>query len=99
MRKSARTSEPVMKYTFLDPEGKPRQSDLPGRLGGYRGPNYEWLYSRLDCSSAKAQIERGGYKPWRVFFADEETAIAAGHRPGGVCLRKEYKVWKATTLS
>jgi methylphosphotriester-DNA--protein-cysteine methyltransferase len=29
-----------------------------------------------------------------VFFADERTAIAAGYRPCGACLRAEYREWK-----
>jgi methylphosphotriester-DNA--protein-cysteine methyltransferase len=29
-----------------------------------------------------------------VFFADEETAIAAGFRPCGACMREEYRRWK-----
>ena len=31
---------------------------------------------------------------YRVFFKDEETAIAAGYRPCGVCMKAEYKRWK-----
>lgn len=30
----------------------------------------------------------------RVFFADEQTAIAAGYRPCAVCLRERYREWK-----
>ena len=26
---------------------------------------------------------------------DEETAIAAGYRPCGICMREAYKQWKA----
>jgi methylphosphotriester-DNA--protein-cysteine methyltransferase len=33
--------------------------------------------------------------PHRVFFADEATAIAAGYRPCGACMRREYAAWKA----
>jgi methylphosphotriester-DNA--protein-cysteine methyltransferase len=32
-----------------------------------------------------------------VFFADEATAIAAGYRPCFVCMREEYRAWKAST--
>jgi methylphosphotriester-DNA--protein-cysteine methyltransferase len=32
--------------------------------------------------------------PHRVFFADEATAIAAGYRPCGACLRERYAEWK-----
>ncbi|MBE1556885.1 Ada metal-binding domain-containing protein [Sporosarcina limicola] len=31
----------------------------------------------------------------RVFFADEQTAIAAGYRPCAVCLPEKYALWKA----
>jgi methylphosphotriester-DNA--protein-cysteine methyltransferase len=30
-----------------------------------------------------------------VFFADENTAIAAGYRPCAVCMPEEYATWKA----
>ncbi|MGO0060087.1 Ada metal-binding domain-containing protein [Brevibacillus fluminis] len=30
----------------------------------------------------------------RVFFADEQTAIAAGYRPCAICLPAAYKQWK-----
>ncbi|WP_436756658.1 Ada metal-binding domain-containing protein [Streptosporangium sp. V21-05] len=41
-----------------------------------------------------APIARGGYVNSRVFFADEETALAAGYRPCGRCLPAEYQEWK-----
>ncbi|MFD9702414.1 hypothetical protein [Lentzea sp. NPDC059081] len=40
-------------------------------------------------------IARGGYVRNRVFFADEETAVAAGCRPCSVCVPAEYAAWKA----
>jgi methylphosphotriester-DNA--protein-cysteine methyltransferase len=30
-----------------------------------------------------------------MFFADEQTAIAAGYRPCAVYLPEKYKTWKA----
>jgi methylphosphotriester-DNA--protein-cysteine methyltransferase len=30
-----------------------------------------------------------------VFFADEQTAIAAGYRPCATCLPEKYARWKA----
>ena len=33
----------------------------------------------------------GSYEKARVFFADEKTALAAGYRPCGNCLRKQYQ--------
>jgi hypothetical protein len=87
---------PKKTFTLTGPDGKPYQSETRGTLGGYRGPNYPWLYGRLDCKSALAHIKKGGYVRWRVFFANEATALAAGHRPCGNCMRKEYALWKAT---
>ncbi len=31
----------------------------------------------------------------RVFFKDQATAIAAGHRPCARCMKVEYQAWKA----
>jgi methylphosphotriester-DNA--protein-cysteine methyltransferase len=33
--------------------------------------------------------------PDRVFFADEQTAVAAGYRPCAACLPGVYAAWKA----
>jgi methylphosphotriester-DNA--protein-cysteine methyltransferase len=35
------------------------------------------------------------YQKHRVFFAGEATAIAAGYRPCGNCMRDQYKAWRA----
>jgi len=54
------------------------------------------IYGRLDCPAALRAIARGGYVRFRVFFADEQTAIAAGYRPCATCCRDSYLAWKAT---
>jgi hypothetical protein len=46
-------------------------------------------------STARRAIARGGYVRNRVFFADEQTAIAAGYRPCATCLPEKYARWKA----
>ena len=79
-------------YTLLDANGKPYQSLEPGKLGGHRRLK---IYGRLDCPSALRYIAKGQYVQHRVFFADEETAIAAGYRPCAVCMRQAYDEWKA----
>lgn len=81
-------------YTLCGPDGKPYRSSTPGTLGGHRRGR---LYGRLDCPSAMRAIARGRYVAQRVFFADEATAIAAGHRPCAVCLPAAYARWKAHT--
>jgi len=79
-------------YVLLDRAGRPYRSATPGTLGGYR-PNR--IYGRLDCPSALRAIANGQYVQHRVFFADEDAAIAAGYRPCGSCLRATYREWKA----
>ncbi|RAJ38356.1 hypothetical protein K353_04293 [Kitasatospora sp. SolWspMP-SS2h] len=79
-------------YTLLGPDGNPYRSSTPGTLGGHRR---ERLYGRLDCRSALRAIAAGHYVRQRVFFPDEATAIAAGHRPCAVCMPAEYARWKA----
>lgn len=79
-------------WTLLSAEGSPYESSAPGTVGGNAKDR---IYGRLDCGSALAALRRGGYAEHRVFFADAETARAAGYRPCGNCLRAEYAEWKA----
>ena len=78
-------------YHLIDENGKTYESDTPGTFGGHRKLK---IYGRLDCPSALRYIAKGQYVQYRVFFKDEETAIAAGYRPCGVCMKAEYKRWK-----
>ncbi|MGW5646547.1 Ada metal-binding domain-containing protein [Saccharopolyspora sp. NPDC003752] len=78
-------------YTLVGADGRPYESVVPGRFGGYRRGR---IYGRLDCPSAARAIADGGYVAHRVFFADEATARAAGYRPCAVCLPKRYQEWK-----
>ncbi len=77
-------------YLLLDAAGRLFRSVTPGRVGGHRRSK---IYGRLDCPSALRAIAAGGYVRHRVFFADETTAVAAGYRPCGVCLTKDYRRW------
>jgi methylphosphotriester-DNA--protein-cysteine methyltransferase len=79
------------RYRLLRPDGEHYLSAVPGTFGGNRRAR---IYGRLDCGSARAALSRG-YAAHRVFFADEATAIAAGFRPCGNCMRAEYRAWKA----
>lgn len=78
-------------YKLIGKDGKQYLSETPGTLGGHKKLK---IYGRLDCPSALKYIEKGQYVKQRVFFADEETAIAAGYRPCGVCMKEQYKKWK-----
>ncbi|MCD7928249.1 MAG: metal-binding protein [Oscillospiraceae bacterium] len=77
-------------YQLLGADGANYLDERPGTLGGNSRLK---IYGRLDCPSALSAIKRfpGSYECSRVFFADEKTALAAGYRPCGNCLRAEYK--------
>ena len=79
-------------WTLVGSDGRPFSSPTPGTLGGHRQSR---IYGRLDCRAASRAIARGGYVNYRVFFADEVTAVTAGFRPCGVCMPEEYARWKA----
>ena len=82
-----------MTYTLIGADGRPYQSPTPGILGGHRRNK---VYGRLDCPGALRWIAKGHYARHRVFFADEETAVAAGYRPCARCLPEAYRRWKLT---
>ena len=78
-------------YRLLGADGKTYESTATGLLGGHKKLK---IYGRLDCPSALRFIAKGQYVKYRVFFKDEETAIAAGFRPCARCMPEEYKLWK-----
>jgi hypothetical protein len=79
-------------YHLRDRFNREYESDKPGTLGGHKGSK---IYGQLDCPSALRWIAKGQYVSQRVFFADEETAMAAGYRPCGCCMKDKYKEWKS----
>ena len=78
-------------YALIGRDGQPYASATPGTLGGHRRTR---IYGTLDCPGARHWIARGHYVKQRVFFADEETALAAGYRPCARCLPEAYAAWK-----
>lgn len=85
-------SETPKKYKLLGADGKIYLSDEKGTLGGNSRAK---IYGRLDCPAALRAIRQGDtYAKYRVFFKDEETAVAAGYRPCGTCMREKYNAWK-----
>ena len=76
-------------YRLLGPDGF-YFSEEPGTLGGR-------VYGTMDCPAALAALRKtpDSYKKRRVFFADERTALAAGFRPCGRCLREKMKEYTA----
>jgi methylphosphotriester-DNA--protein-cysteine methyltransferase len=79
------------RYTLLGRDGRPYESAEKGQLGGHARTK---VYGRLDCPVALSLLRRGFEPKYRVFFADEETAIAAGYRPCGACMRARYRKWR-----
>lgn len=78
-------------YKLIGADGKEYPSEEKGTLGGYKRMK---IYGRLDCPSALRYIEKGQYIKHRVFFKDEATALKAGYRPCGVCMKEQYKEYK-----
>jgi methylated-DNA-[protein]-cysteine S-methyltransferase len=78
-------------WTLIGADGEPYESPVPGTLGGHRRTKG---YGRLGCRAALGWIAKGHYVKHRVFFADEETAVAAGYRPCAVCMPERYAEWK-----
>ncbi|WP_040829699.1 Ada metal-binding domain-containing protein [Nocardia jiangxiensis] len=84
--------DPVARtYLLLGADGRPYRSATAGQWGGHRRSK---IYGRLDCRSALRAIAAGGYVKYRVFFADEAAAVAAGYRPCAVCCPDRYRTWK-----
>jgi methylphosphotriester-DNA--protein-cysteine methyltransferase len=85
---------PAKRFRLVGRDGREVLSADPGLLGGHRRTR---VYGRLDCPVALSLIARGfDVRRHRVFFADETTAVAAGYRPCGACMREQYRAWKAS---
>lgn len=79
------------RFTLIWADGLFYASSTPGTIGGHRLGR---IYGQLNCRAAARALARGDYARHRVFFfADEETARAAGYRPCAVCLRDRYRAW------
>jgi hypothetical protein len=78
-------------WRLLGADGDVFQSAVPGTLGGNAKGH---IYGRLDCPSALRAVRQGGYIEHRVFFLDAPTAVRAGYRPCGTCLREDYRRWR-----
>lgn len=87
MTKSTNDTHPKI-YRLLGADGQPYTSLVPGLLGGNRRDK---IYGKLNCSAAIRALP--GFAAIRVFFADEQAAIAAGYRPCGICMRQKFNRW------
>jgi len=86
-------AEETKMYKLMGADGQIYLSPEKGQLGG--NGNLK-IYGRLNCGSALNAIKRYGdsYPSHRVFFKDEATAIAAGFRPCGTCMKAHHRLWK-----
>ena len=58
-------------------------------LGAARWTHKAWISCTLDWQGRKREVMTG--RNWtELFFLDEATACAAGHRPCGYCRRADY---------
>jgi len=91
----------------VDPSGKLHAVFARGTLMGNRGILHDdeqrirrpwqhqaWICCQLSFKDRKrALFSPGSYS--ELFFLDEATAFAAGHRPCGECRRERYQLFKA----
>jgi hypothetical protein len=63
-------------------------------LGGRRWVSRAWICCRLEFRGRQRQVWGRGYT--ELFFLDEPTALAAGHRPCFECRRHDAKSFAAT---
>lgn len=91
----------------VNPEGEICRSLERGTLMGNRGCLHDekqnitssskrlaWVTCRLEFKGRKRSLMQPG-KYTELFFLDEATALAAGHRPCSECRRERYKAFIA----
>jgi hypothetical protein len=82
-------------FHLMGADGELFESAIPGTLAGNRKLK---TYGLLNCGLPSCGFpDRGmpsNQPKIRVFFADEDSAIAAGYRPCGGCLPQRYRQWK-----
>src|SRR5690242_19291681 len=62
-------------------------------LSGRRWTSRQWICCRLAFNDRRRQVWRTGYT--ELFFLDEVTALAAGHRPCFECRRADARAFAA----
>ncbi len=82
--------------------GVPERGTLMGNRGVLHGDDGEhrrdwqvrrWIACRLEFKGRRRSLRQP--RRWtELFFLDEATAIAAGHRPCAECRRADYRRWQ-----
>lgn len=70
-----------------------RLHDASRKLGTRRWASKQWICCRLDFNNRHRQVWGNSYS--ELFFLDEVTAFAAGHRPCFECRRKDAQAFAA----
>jgi hypothetical protein len=65
--------------------------DANGTVRERRNPTKRWIACRLDFNGRRRMPLMAPGKFTELFFLDEATALAAGHRPCGECRFKDYQ--------
>jgi hypothetical protein len=100
----------------VDPFGNLVADPARGTLFGNRGVLHDrdgevvrrqtseerWIYCRLEFKGRRRQLLQPG-RYTELFFLDEPTALAAGHRPCAECMRRRFNdfraAWGVDTIS
>ena len=67
--------------------------DAERRLTGRRWTTRAWVTCALSFNGRRRQLMTPGFYT-ELFFLDEATALAAGHRPCAECRRSAYRAFK-----
>jgi hypothetical protein len=68
--------------------------DAQRRLGAARWRHPHWIYCRLAFKGRRREVMTPG-RYTELFFLDEATALAAGHRPCCECRRDDFRRFQA----
>ncbi len=94
----------------VDPRGRLIADRARGSMMGNRGVLHDaegrirrsfelkrWIICRLEFRGRRRQIMRAGHYT-ELFFLDEATAFAAGHRPCAECQRERYEEFRGAWI-
>jgi hypothetical protein len=70
-----------------------RLHDAQRNLGSRRWTSKQWICCKLDFNARHRRVWGDSYT--ELFFLDEVTALAAGHRPCFECRRKDAEIFAA----
>ena len=68
--------------------------DDQGQISGRRWATHAWVICLLSFKDRKRQLMQPG-RYTELFFLDEATALAAGHRPCGECRHADHHAFRA----